>query len=153
MSGCTSEDYARELTLEAPVERVFDAVATLEGLRGWWTARASGSAAKGGTIRLEFEGMDEHIDMRVLAAERPTEVAWSLLEHTSLEEWTGTTVRFALTPRGKNACRLTFCHQGLSPKLACYEDCEAGWEHFLDSLVSLVETGKGSPFGSGQGRS
>jgi uncharacterized protein YndB with AHSA1/START domain len=139
-------DYGRALVVAASPERVFDA--TLDGLKRWWTPRASGSGRPGGTLRLEFEGLDEHIELCVIACHRPTEVVWSVLKHTSLEEWTGTTIAFALSPRGSDACTVAFRHQGLSPRLACYDDCEAGWNHFLSSLVSLIERGAGMPFGA-----
>jgi uncharacterized protein YndB with AHSA1/START domain len=146
-------DYARTLTVEAPAERLFDAIATLEGLRGWWTPLVKGSDAPGGAIRLEFEGLDEHIDLRVNASRRPAQVEWSIIEHTSLEDWTGTKVRFELTARGPKTTALSFRHVGLSPKLECFEQCEAGWDHFLGSLISLVEQGRGEPFGSRRRRS
>ena len=143
-----AEDYARTMVIDVPVERAFDAIATLDGLRGWWTPLATGSDQPGGTIRLEFEGMDEHIDLRVVIRRRPAEVAWLLLEHTSLGEWAGTTVRFALRPLDESRCTVEFRHEGLSPRLACYEDCEAGWDYFLGSLVALAQDGIGRPFRS-----
>jgi uncharacterized protein YndB with AHSA1/START domain len=145
-------DYTRELVIQASRECVFDAIATLDGLRGWWTALVTGSDKVGGTMRLAFEGLDEHIDLRIESARRPSAVEWSVVEHASLDEWNGTTIRFELSPEGAASCRLAFRHRGLSPKLACYDDCEAGWDHFLGSIVSLAERGKGKPFGSGRRR-
>jgi uncharacterized protein YndB with AHSA1/START domain len=143
-----ADDYAREIAINAPAERTFDAIATLDGVRGWWTPLASGTDGPGGTIRLEFEGLDEHIDLYVASRRRPVEVAWLVREHTSLGEWAGTTLRFMLDPRGETRCNVAFRHEGLSPTLACYDDCDAGWDHFLGSLVALVEHGKGEPFGA-----
>jgi len=145
-------DYARSLTVQAPAERLFEAIATLDGLRGWWTPLVKGSDAPGGAIRLEFEGLDEHIDLRVDTSRRPAEVEWTIIEHTSLEDWNGTRVRFELAPRGPKTTALSFRHIGLSPKLECYDRCEAGWEHFLGSLTALVELGRGQPFRSAPGR-
>jgi uncharacterized protein YndB with AHSA1/START domain len=150
--GAATHDYSRELRIEASCDRAFEAIATIEGLRGWWTPLVTGSHAPRGTIRLEFEGMEEHIDIRVNVADRPSKVEWSILEHTSLDEWSGTKVHFQLSPEGTNACRLAFRHEGLSPKLECYDDCEAGWDHFLESLVGLAERGRGAPFRSRQKR-
>jgi uncharacterized protein YndB with AHSA1/START domain len=64
---------------------VFDALATLDGLRAWWTSRASGTASPGGAIRLAFDGLDEHIDLQVIAFRRPAEVEWRILEHTAVD--------------------------------------------------------------------
>jgi uncharacterized protein YndB with AHSA1/START domain len=144
-------DYSRELTIQAPPDRLFDAVATLDGLRGWWTPRASGTESLGGEIRLAFEGLDEHIDLQVIAWRRPVEVEWRVVEHTALEDWNGTTIRFLLSARGPKSCSVAFRHLGLSPALSCYDACEAGWEHFLGSLATFVERGQGRPFRAPRG--
>jgi uncharacterized protein YndB with AHSA1/START domain len=142
----SAKDYRRALELGAPRERVFEALSTLAGVRGWWTALVSGDAELNGVLRLRFRGLDEHIDLRVSACQRPSELEWTVLEHSSLEEWNGTRIQFRLSARSENACTLAFRHLGLSPALICYEDCEAGWDRFLDSLTRLVERGKGRPF-------
>ena len=144
----TEVHYTREICIEARQESAFDAIGTLSGVRGWWTSLVTGSDEPGGRMRLEFEGLDEHIELQVVVARRPSEIVWSVVEHTSLDEWNGTKIRFRLSPQGAAACRLAFEHVGLSPKLACYDDCEVGWDHFLDSIVRLAERGKGEPFRS-----
>jgi uncharacterized protein YndB with AHSA1/START domain len=57
--------YARKLTIQEAREPVFDAIATLDGLRRWWTTTVTGSATPGGTLRFGFAGLDEQIVMRV----------------------------------------------------------------------------------------
>ncbi len=59
--------FTRRRTLNSSAERVFAAIATLEGLRGWWTPLVQGTAAAGGDLRFEFEGLDQHIVMHVEA--------------------------------------------------------------------------------------
>ncbi|MEO9169456.1 MAG: SRPBCC domain-containing protein [Aestuariivirga sp.] len=145
----TSTEYSRAIAIKAPIERAFEAIATIKGVQGWWTPLVTGTSKKGGALRLEFEGMDEHIDMRVTGLQRPSEVTWLIVEHSSLDEWAGTTIHFKLLPMGANKCKLEFRHEGLSPKLTCYDHCETGWDYFLSSLVALAEHGKGHPFGSG----
>jgi len=142
-------DYARDLAVAAPRKEAFNAISSLDGLRRWWTPRASGSHLPGGRIRLEFEGQGEHIDLDVVAARPPAALVWRIAEHTSLPDWRGTRVRFVPSERGPNACHIAFQHVGLSPALACYSQCEAGWEHFLGSLTALIELGAGWPFGHG----
>jgi uncharacterized protein YndB with AHSA1/START domain len=144
-AGRVGGDYRRKITVRAPVERLFDAVATPDGIRGWWTRLVSGASDGEGALRLGFEGMDEHIDLRVVRSRRPTEVEWRVIEHTSLDEWAGTRIRFELSA-GDAGSTLAFEHVGLSPKLECYHQCEAGWGYFLDSLVAFAERGQGTPF-------
>lgn len=144
-NGRAACDYARCVPFDAPRERVFDAIATLEGLRGWWTTDVSGSASPGGELRLSFGVADEFV-MHVDTATRPSSVLWSCIARRQ-GEWPGTQVMFDLIERSPETCELWFRHAGLTPKLVCYGDCKQGWDYFLDSLRAYVEQGKGSPFG------
>ena len=146
MVDATTGDYARRLRFRAPRERVFDAIATLEGVQRWWTPDASGSIEPGQELELEFEGVDDQV-MRVERSIRPSLVEWTCLRHSGHPEWEGTTVRFALAEAGHDECVLEFRHVGLVPELRCYDACEHGWDFFLGvSLAGLVERGEGSPF-------
>jgi len=138
-------DYSRTLRLERPRAQVFDAIATRAGLAGWWASRVRGSTRPKGTIRLTFDGVDEHIDLEILTCKKPEQLVWRVVEHTSLDEWNDTTVHFTLQPN-EAGCTLSFRHAGLSPVLTCFEDCSAGWDYFLDSLAAFVSTGRGRPF-------
>jgi hypothetical protein len=95
---------------------VFDAIATLDGPRHWWTTIVTGSAAAGGELRFGFAGLDEQIVMRVDAVQSPVAVGWSCVAHTRDEEWTGTELRFELADRGPRSC-----------------------DHFLASLAAYAE--------------
>jgi steroid delta-isomerase-like uncharacterized protein len=59
----------------------------------------------------------------------------------------GTTVGFDLTASG-NGTELRFQHHGLTAQLECFEDCRAGWNQYLASLVDYVDNGGGKAFGS-----
>ena len=135
--------YARHLIIHAGRERVFDAIATVDGPRHWWTTKVTGSAAAGGELRFGFAGLDEQMLMRVSENRRPLAVWWSCVAHSRDNEWTGTQLRFELSDHGPQACELDFRHTGL-PAEAVAE----GWEHFLASLAAYAETGMGTPFGA-----
>jgi uncharacterized protein YndB with AHSA1/START domain len=139
-------DYIRDIAFDAPADRVYDALTTLEGLAGWWTPIVSGTPTSGGEIRFGFAGLDEDIVMRVDQATRPSTVIWGCVAHTGHPEWAGTRIVFELEPGECAPGRLRFRHIGLIPRLTCYETCEAGWERFLPSLVEYAEQGAGSPF-------
>ena len=135
--------YARKLTIQVAREQVFDAIATLDGPRRWWTTIVTGSATPGGTLRFGFAGLDEQIVMRVDMARPLSAITWSCVAHTRNDEWTGSTVRFNLADRGPQACELNFHHTGISRELVAQ-----GWEHFLASLAAYAERGAGSPYGA-----
>ena len=122
-------EYTRRLIIGAPRERVFDAIATVDGPRHWWTTKVTGSAAASGELRFGFAGLDEVMVMRVTTRRRPSAVAWSCVEHTRNNEWAGTLLEFRLAPRGPAESELEFRHSGLPAELVA-----RGWEHFLASL-------------------
>jgi hypothetical protein len=125
-----------------PASRL-DAIATLDGLRRWWTTIVTGSAAPGGTLRFGFAGLDEQIVMRADVVRPLSAITWSCMAHTRNDEWTASTVRFGLADRGPQACELNFHHTGIRRELVA-----EGWEHFLASLAAYAEHGAGSPYGA-----
>ncbi len=136
-----AREYNRRLVIGASCERVFDAIATVDGPRHWWTAEVSGSAAADGELRFEFAGLDELMVMRVTARQRPSAVTWSCVKHTRNNEWAGTVLEFRLTACGPSETELEFRHGGLPAELVT-----RGWDHFLASLAAYAETGTGTPF-------
>jgi uncharacterized protein YndB with AHSA1/START domain len=138
MRESVQDTYVRSAVVAAPPDRLFTAVSTIAGLQGWWTTRVSGAPGHiGGDVRFEFDGLDEHILMRVDAVEARRLVAWTCLTHTSRPEWDGTRVLFAIGERGPSSAELTLQHIGLAPD----------WDHFFTSLVAYAEQGAGMPFG------
>src|SRR5919199_204148 len=85
-----TDTYTKRLALHAPRPRITAAVATLEGIRGWWTPIVAGSAAPGGELHLGFVGTDEHVVMRV--EHSGAGVRWTCLEHTGAPSWRGSIV-------------------------------------------------------------
>lgn len=142
-------DFTRRVPVHTSRERLFDAITSVEGLRGWWTADVTGSPEIGGELRFGFKRVDEVMTMRVDAASRPSRVQWSCVGHrvgSEDDEWLGTQLTFDLFERGPQACELSFRHIGLTEELVCYDDCKRGWEYFLTSLAAYAERGAGTPF-------
>jgi uncharacterized protein YndB with AHSA1/START domain/ketosteroid isomerase-like protein len=132
--------YSKTLQINARPQEVFDAITTLEGLRGWWTPIASGSTRPGCEIHFGFEGMDEHIVMHVVESNSPQLVRWVCLLQTGAPEWNGSRIRFELLDMD-NVCELRFRHDDVPAEMVT-----PGWERFLGSLAKLAETGAGEPF-------
>jgi uncharacterized protein YndB with AHSA1/START domain len=140
------EAFQSSITMAVPADVVFDAIASLDGLRGWWTPNVARFRDPDDRLRFEFDGLGEHIDMRVDAVHRPSRIEWTCLVHSSLPEWTGTRVLWDIRPSSGSVSELCVSHVGLVPVLECFEDCGRGWRHFLASIRALVETGRGMPF-------
>lgn len=135
----------REVTCRAPREQVFAAVATIGGLRSWWTPITAGVLEVGGQVVFGFEALEEAIVMGVDELSFPARVRWSCLTHTGALEWAGTSVSFYLTEHGPGTTQLTFRHTGLPGSSVA-----VGWDRFLSNLTRLVETGQGDPYRSGR---
>ena len=142
-----------EIDLAAPPLRVYEAIATPDGVRSWWT---DGTFAEeiGGVGRLTFGHGWTELRVEKLVPDR--EVEWSCvgqqIEHFDpTDEWVGTKIRFHLTPlEGGWRTHLDFTHEGLAG-LGCEEMCTKGWDHYIrTSLRTLVESGEGAP-GPGAG--
>lgn len=134
-------DILHRVAIEnATPEKVYDALATIEGLAGWWTDDTKGSTEVGGVI--EFRFPPGGFDMEVLER-RPAEgVTWQVVEGP--EEWVGTTVDWQLRQDGDYTIVL-FKHQGWKEPVEFMHHCSTKWATYLMSLKSLVETGQGSP--------
>ena len=142
-SPATSDSYHADLTINAPIDSVFAAVSSVEGLSGWWTTDTGGSPEPGGELRFTFS--DGAAVMRVEERMPPAVEQWTCLGHSGQPEWAHTTVTFRLTEASPAATRLEFTHGGLRPQLDCYDHCSAGWSYLMRSLASYAETGTGHP--------
>lgn len=143
------------LRFNAPVSRLYEALSSREGPRGWWTRFCEVSEEVGGVSRFRFPAAGFFADMRVTRLEPGQLVEWECVDsrhppHTGwgkLDDWIGTTVRFRVGGRGGRASTLEFEHQGLTPDLECFDACESGWSFYLNqSLRSYLERGSGQPY-------
>ncbi len=136
-----------EIDLDAPAARVYEAIATGDGVRSWWSG---GQVAEevGGTSRMEF-GPSGWTELRIDRLIPDREVVWActgqdIANFDPRDEWVGTTIRFRLDPDGEDRTHLTFTHEGLAG-LGCEDMCSKGWTHYIaTSLKGLVERGEGA---------
>jgi uncharacterized protein YndB with AHSA1/START domain len=153
MTSTTStrtEDFTAVLNLPASPATVSALFTSAAGVSRWW-GPAQGDGAAGGTLVISFGDYGVNT-MRVLEA-GPTRVVWESIAsdgapptpHT--QEWLGTTMEFDIVPAGTGT-ELRFRHAGLTPQLECWDDCFAGWTHFMASIEAFATTGTGTPFGA-----
>jgi uncharacterized protein YndB with AHSA1/START domain len=137
----STDDFRSTKTFGAAADAVFSALTDIDALTAWWTP-AGGDAEAGETLR--FLMGDQEVVMQVDEADRPSRVRWSVLVCEPASDWVGTSITFDLEPVGAGT-ELRFHHRGLNPRLDCFDMCQAGWTHFLASLVDYVDRGTGSP--------
>ena len=141
LTSTATDDFRSTKTFAAGPDAVFSALTDIDALTGWWTP-AGGGAEAGETLR--FLMGDQEVVMRVEQADRPSQGTWNVLACEPAPDWAGTSITFDLEPAGAGT-ELRFQHHGLNPGLECFGTCQAGWTHFLASLVGYVDQGAGNP--------
>ncbi len=129
-------DILHRVGIAARPDRVFQALATIDGLRGWWVSEAAGDPATGGTIDFGF------CRMKVLEAAPGQRVRWRCVGGPP--EWVGTEVRFSLVWKDDQTFVL-FEHAGWKDPVEFMHHCSTKWATFLLSLRDLVERSRGAP--------
>ncbi|MFO0780168.1 MAG: SRPBCC domain-containing protein [Nitrospira sp.] len=139
-------DIVHRVGIKAGPDKVFWALATIEGLAAWWTENTSGSSDVGKTIVFQFSDPDGEIkggfEMDVLKQEPFKKVQWMCVKGP--EEWVGTEVSFDLKHENEFTIVL-FGHRNWRESREFMAHCSTKWAVFLMSLKELIETGKGRP--------
>lgn len=137
-------DILHEVGIKAPLNDVYKALATREGLAGWWASDTRGESKLGGVLEFRFTMRGELkgvIEMKVLELLPGKRVLWQVVDGP--KEWIGTQVRFELRQEGAY-CLVFFRHEGWKEPVEFMYHCSTKWGSYLMSLKALVETGKGA---------
>jgi hypothetical protein len=134
-----------------------EAFAAINDVRAWWSGDIEGPTDALGA-EWSYRVPDIHFSaFRIIELVPDRSVAWlttdSWLSFTEdTEEWTGTTVRFDVTPT-EAGTQVRFTHLGLRPQVECYGVCRVAWgEYVMGSLKQLIESGAGRPDSFGEGK-
>jgi uncharacterized protein YndB with AHSA1/START domain len=136
----TMVDILHRVGIKASVDQVYRALATREGLAGWWTHDTQGESRVGGVLQFRFGAGG--FDMKVLELQPGRRVLWEVVDGPA--EWIGTTVDWELRQEDDYAIVL-LRHQGWKEPVEFMHHCSTKWAIFLMSLKALVETGTGAP--------
>ena len=133
-------DILHRVGIKSSPDRVYQALATRDGLAAWWTHDTRGEGRVGGVLEFRFGAGG--MDMKVLALQAPQRVLWQVVDGPS--EWIGTTIDWEINQEDDHSIVL-FKHQGWKEPVEFMHHCSTKWAIFLMSLKALVETGKGLP--------
>lgn len=150
-----------EVVINAPIEKVYQAVTSQEGLAAWWTPAAT---VNGDVARFPF-GPHYFKEMKIMQQLSPTFVSWHCL--AGADEWVGTSISFRMDAgngemllkahpeaggqieqqdQPDNATVLYFEHADWKAYTPMFAECSYTWGQFLRSLKLCCETGKGRPW-------
>jgi uncharacterized protein YndB with AHSA1/START domain len=130
--------------IDAPRQKVYNAISSIDGLSKWWTKQTSGESSLNGVIEFRFGELWMN-KMKVVKLKKDELVGWECLEGG--EEWIGSRVNFKLD-ENEGKTRLKFEHTGVKGPEDYLAMINFSWSRYLDSLKQLCQTGKGEGFGS-----
>ena len=132
----------KELIIAAAPGRVWDALTKPDEIACWWTNDLSATPEVGSLAEFRFSQGTFVIQFEVAELDQDEKVYW--ISRQGPPHWAGTSVTWQLTPV-QNGTQVVFNHDGFAQADERYEITRGWWEHFLVSLKSYLETGKGTP--------
>ncbi|MGH2640032.1 MAG: SRPBCC family protein [Rhabdochlamydiaceae bacterium] len=142
----SNQDYKTTFLVDQTPKEAFDAI---NNVRGWWGGIEGSTDKLGAEFTYHYE--DAHRSKQKIIEFIPNKkVVWLVTSGgpnftKEKTEWKGTKIMFDVSKEGDKT-RVQFTHQGLIPKLECYDACSDAWGSYIkSSLRSLITTGKGQP--------
>ena len=137
-------DIRHRVAISAPLDRVYDAIATTEGISEWWTRDGvRGESSEGKRLQFFFGQPEPAAVMEVTQLHPRGNVSWNCVE--GADEWVGTQLSFDLS-RSDDETVVLFTHADWREPTEFMAHCSARWAYFLLSMKGYLETGRGTPF-------
>ena len=125
-----------------------EAIKKISNVPGWWGITFSGKSEKENDQFVVKMGGDSFFNFTVAELIPGRRVVWLVTDcnmpwYSDKKEWANTKLIFDLI-ENNGVTDLIFTHEGLTPDVECWNDCEPGWTHWIKtSLLSYFTTGKG----------
>lgn len=136
------------ILLRVPVDAepnvVYDALATSDGVNGWWSNHTAGPDGVGSTMNVGFPDVPMTFDFEVTEETRNERVTWRCL--AGPPEWVGTEVRFDVQTDEDGSTSVLFAHDGWATTERSFPFIAYSWAQILPRLKKLAETGERDPF-------
>lgn len=136
-------DILHLLQIHAPREKVHAAIATVDGIRDWFSRDADLDSRAGGSGEIRFAERTRVIKLEVEELEPPARIVWKVLS-AAMPTWANTNVEFKLDADGAGTL-LHFAQRGFLEVDDFFAMSATAWASFLFSLKQYLETGQGMP--------
>ena len=136
-------DICHRVGIAVPRNRVYETLATKDGLSEFWTSTVEGDAQVGGKLSFYFGNPEPAAVMDIVELSPYVRVQWRCVEGPP--EWVGTTVTFELKD-GDGETALLFTHSDWPGPVEFMHHCSTKWATFLIGLRSGLEGGAFTAF-------
>jgi len=125
-----------------------EAIKKISNVPGWWGVAFSGNSEKQNDQFIIKMGGDSFFDFTVAELIPGKKIVWLVTDcnmpwYPDKKEWVNTNLIFDIVDNDGETT-VNFTHEGLTPEVECYKDCEPGWTHWIKtSLYSYFTTGEG----------
>jgi uncharacterized protein YndB with AHSA1/START domain len=135
-------ELKHRVPISASPAKVYAAVVTTDGNRGWWTADSKVDSRVGGEAEFGFDRRGMVFRMTVDKLTPNQEVVMSC--HGDHPEWNGTTLTWIVEKQG-NESALTFTHSGWKSMTEFCASCNSMWGQLMFRLKGFVEGNNPGP--------
>ena len=135
-------DIHHDLTITAPVSKVFDAITQPTHLVNWWPLKCTGKAEEGAEYNFYFE---PEYDWCGLVSRVIPNKSFFIKMTKADPDWDPTSFGFELQVSGDNVA-VRFSHTGWPQCNAHFRRSSFCWALLLQGLKDYVEKGKVVPF-------
>ena len=129
-----------QVGIRATLNDVYKAIATTEGVTGWWT-QTSGDPQINGKLDFSFDG--HIVSVKVTANTADKYIEWTVGGDAG--EWLDTRICFDLEEK-PDQVMVNFRHDDWKEATPFLAHCSTKWGVFMLSLKDYLETGAGKPF-------
>jgi uncharacterized protein YndB with AHSA1/START domain len=138
---------ALAVSVNAPADRITDALSTREGLASFWTTDSYAEPHTGSVARFGFGGPE--LQMRIDQLDPGRRIVWTCLNDFPMPpgHWTGTTVTWDLTQSGNGDVNVLLQHGDWPAPIEQAELAATAytWALILTALKGYAETGTAQP--------
>lgn len=136
-------DIRHRVGISAPRGQVYAALATREGLSGWWTRDTAGGDAVGSKLEFFFGQPEPGGVMEVVELVPGQRVAWRCVQGP--DEWVDTVLSFDLSESGGETV-VMFAHADWREPAEFMHHCSTKWAYFLLGMKTGLEGGSATPY-------
>ncbi len=140
----TEQSYHSSIVVNESAMEAYDKISRVNE---WWAENFEGSAKNLGDVFKIWWG-ETTVTFKITEAIPGKKVIWLVTDCNlpwlkDIKEWNDTEVVFEISEEN-GVTKINMTHIGLTPEVECFENCQAGWNHYIQkSLFEFMEEGQG----------